>query len=249
MSFSVTRAGARNHPSVTSPQIANKSRGKHLMGAIPWVAAFLAFLPAAQAQVAARSPRMGYVYPAGGRQGALFRVTVGGQFLDGARSAFVSGTGVRATVIEHVKPPTGQQLQNLREELKKLTDRKAAAQRGGKERGKKGASKDAAKATEAAKPAEAADWTAEDEMRVAEIRQKLDAFTKRQANPALSETVSLQVTVDPDAEPVERELRLVTSLGLTNPLVFHVGQLPEFSEPAVPRWQLSPRLRGVGKPA
>ncbi|MBC8868535.1 MAG: PPC domain-containing protein, partial [Planctomycetes bacterium] len=35
-----------------------------------------------------------------------------------------------------------------------------------------------------------------------------------------------------DARPGERELRLITSTGLTNPLVFCVGQLPEFSETA-----------------
>ena len=33
----------------------------------------------------------------------------------------------------------------------------------------------------------------------------------------------------PDAEPGERELRLATPRGVSNPLVFHVGQLPEVS--------------------
>ena len=30
-----------------------------------------------------QAPHIGYVYPAGGRQGTTFQVTVGGQFLDG----------------------------------------------------------------------------------------------------------------------------------------------------------------------
>ena len=44
--------------------------------------------------------------PAGGRQGTTFQVTIGGQYLDGATNAFVSGGGVRASVVEFVKPIT-----------------------------------------------------------------------------------------------------------------------------------------------
>src|ERR1035441_2887983 len=40
------------------------------------------------------SPHIGYVYPAGGRQGAVFQVAVGGQYLNSATNAYVSGTGV-----------------------------------------------------------------------------------------------------------------------------------------------------------
>src|SRR3970282_1333497 len=42
----------------------------------------------------------------------------------------------------------------------------------------------------------------------------------------------LRVTTAPGAVPGQRELRLRTSAGLTNPLVFCVGQLPEVSEKA-----------------
>ena len=38
-------------------------------------------------------PHIGYVYPAGGRQGTTFQVVVGGQFLDGVNDACVSGDG------------------------------------------------------------------------------------------------------------------------------------------------------------
>ncbi len=40
----------------------------------------------------------------------------------------------------------------------------------------------------------------------------------------------LQVTLDPGAAPGDRELRLATPLGLTNPLCFQVGTLPEARE-------------------
>ena len=46
----------------------------------------------------------------------------------------------------------------------------------------------------------------------------------------LAEVATLSVTIDADAEPGPRQLRLDTPVGLTNPVVFMVGQLPEFSE-------------------
>ena len=39
----------------------------------------------------------------------------------------------------------------------------------------------------------------------------------------------VEVTIAPDAEPGEREIRLVTLRGVSNPLAFHVGQVPEVS--------------------
>ena len=64
-----------------------------------------------------------------------------------------------------------------------------------------------------------------------DIRVKLLLFNNsRNISPVLAETVTLQITMASDAEPGERELRLATPQGLSNPLVFCVGQLPEFSE-------------------
>ncbi len=54
------------------------------------LAALLAMTPAAWAQRSnSRAPRIGYIYPAGGQQGATFQVTVGGQYLQGASGALV----------------------------------------------------------------------------------------------------------------------------------------------------------------
>jgi hypothetical protein len=63
-----------------------------------------------------------------------------------------------------------------------------------------------------------------------DLRLKIGDSVRRNANPVLSEFVTLEVTIAPDAEPGTRQLRLGTTLGLSNPLVFCVGQLPEFSE-------------------
>jgi hypothetical protein len=155
----------------------------------------LLIVPTVQAQPSA--PHLGYVYPAGGRQGTTFQVKIGGRSLDGVTDVSVSGGGMEAKVIEQDKPLTQQQINTLREKLQELA--------------KKG--RDAGTLKE-----------------MAEIRDQISASLKRNANPALAEIVSVQMTAAPDAGLGERELRLATPLGLSNPLVFCVGQLPEASE-------------------
>ena len=46
----------------------------------------------------------------------------------------------------------------------------------------------------------------------------------------LAETATLEVTLAPDAELGRRVLRLATPQGLSNPLIFSVGELPEYVE-------------------
>lgn len=66
---------------------------------------------------------------------------------------------------------------------------------------------------------------------MAEIRMKLFVFaSSRNISPVLAENIALEITIDRDAEPGKRELRIGTPQGLSNPLVFMVGQLPEFVE-------------------
>jgi hypothetical protein len=62
-----------------------------------------------------------------------------------------------------------------------------------------------------------------------DLRLKLATFN-RGVSPVLAETATLQVTLAPDAELGRRVLRLATPQGLSNPLVFMVGELPEFIE-------------------
>ena len=64
-----------------------------------------------------------------------------------------------------------------------------------------------------------------------DTRVKLLLFNSRRlTSPVLAETVTLQVVIAPGAPPGKRELRVATPQGLSNPLVFCVGQLPEFTE-------------------
>lgn len=61
------------------------------------------------------------------------------------------------------------------------------------------------------------------------IKAVLQDHERRPASDALSILIYLDVTIDPDAQPGAREIRLQTGLGLSNPLPFYIGQLPEVS--------------------
>ncbi len=170
--------------------------------------AVLCFVPLAAAAGPARAqqqqqgpPRIGYVYPAGGRQGSRFEVQLGGQSLDSSSAAVFSDKDVSAKVLAYVKPMTRREFMDLRDQVEKLRKEPMSA---------------------------------EVRRQIAELREKMEAFN-RNANPTLAEIVRVEVTIDGNAGPGDRELRLVTRRGLTNPLVFRVGQLPEFTEPPPPR--------------
>jgi len=102
-------------------------------------------------------PRIGYIYPAGSRQGAELELIVGGRNLAGVATASISGSGIDTFAFGYSNP-------------------------------------------------------------------------ENPPTPAIAETVTVRVTIAADAKPGPRELRLETPAGLSNPLVFHVGQLPEFRE-------------------
>jgi len=61
------------------------------------------------------------------------------------------------------------------------------------------------------------------------IEQRFAEYVPTPACSSISNLVLVEVTLAPDAAPGERELILATPRGVSNPLVFHVGQLPEVS--------------------
>jgi hypothetical protein len=170
---------------------------------------FLALLlPAAVS--AQNLPHLAYVYPAGGQQGTTFQVTVGGQFLAAISNAVFVGAGLEASVVEYDRPMNQKEFNDLRDELKTLQDKRQAARRLG--------------GTNV--------WTTTDQMRLAEIRdQILQHPPNRQGNPALMENVLVRISIATNAAPGEHEIRLRAPNGLSNPLNFFVGQLPEYSKP------------------
>jgi len=201
------------------------------MGRVQWLSGLglvvlAAAAPAAHAQ---QRPYIGYVYPAGGRQGTTFQIRLGGQNLDDVDAVLVSGTGVKATVTEYLRRLGPQEMTLLREQLADL--RRGA--KGPAAKGRGAAAMDmgmAAMGMEgAATDKGAAAKDAEPQTIVAKIERRMAEYVQTPANASISSLVFATVTFAPDAPPGRRELRLATSRGVSNPLVFYVGQLPEFA--------------------
>ena len=225
---------------------------KRLLAAI--LIGLFAAAPQAAAQAVRREPHVGYLYPAGGRQGTTVRVLVGGQFLRGLDRVVVSGEGVSAKVIEHYRP-----LRNLDADQRKLLQQRLAACAAARwsemvERGEvKGrppwawmnvrpAAKDKPRPAGAppdeadAKPVELPShhllngWEDMSLRELAYTRELLVNRSKRQPNAQLEESLLIEVTIDKDAAAGDRELRIAGRAGLTNPMVFQVGALAEARE-------------------
>ncbi len=191
------------------PRLSSTWKLAHALVALIALALALACLVRAQAPPSRTLPQLGFVYPAGGQQGATFTVAVGGQNLGHTSAAIFSTPGIFARVIGHERPLTQKELNELREKQQVLLDKRAAHR------------------ADPAKPF----FTADDEQASAAIRQTLATRGNRQVAPALAETVTLEVTVLANAPVGEHEFRLRTPTGLSPPLAFCVGELPEVSSP------------------
>ena len=232
---------------------------------------------AAWGQRTTGQPHVGYLYPAGARQGTVVRITAGGQFLRNSTEVYVSGEGVHAKVIKYCRPFRNLQSEQrkwLQTRLKELRDERLArltptARRSASLAVRRGtARKPAAKSTPAkktqteAKKSEAEETTEVkmphhplleglDDKSIRELAHVSSMMffprTRLQMNRQLSEMVIIEVTVDAGIAPGKRELRLRTSAGLTNPMVFQVGTLPEVYELEPNDRQAYPRLPQMPK--
>ena len=102
-------------------------------------AAALGAVPAApRSQANARRPHIAYLYPGGGKKGTTFYVTVGGQYLRDAKRVYVTGGGMRATVVKYMRPVrnlNGDQQALLKKRLKEVTEARLAQGKTPKKRG------------------------------------------------------------------------------------------------------------------
>jgi hypothetical protein len=202
------------------------------------------FAAAACAQPPRGELHLGYVYPAGAQQGAKLRVTAGGQSLQGVNAVYISGQGVQASVVEYVRPLNNKQLGDVAMHLRALTKQRMTGMQG-----KNGAA-----------PAQPPQAAANDEplpalpdhpllrgleqKSLAELAALRDILfnPKKQPNMQIAETVAIDLFVDPTTPPGDRELRLGTPAGLTNPMLFQVGALPE-------SWEREPNDPKPNRPA
>ena len=206
------------------------------------MAAVLVMTSAATAQV---RPYIGYVYPAGGQQGTKFQIKLGGQNLEDVEGVIVTAKGASGRVIEYLRKLGPQDATLLREQiesLKKGVQPKAWEQ--------------LIQATEVADTSNDSDFgMLSPEMMarmasggrrsaaaiqvdslginpktvelVTRIHSRMNEYVLRPASAAIASLVMAEITLAPDAVPGKHELRVVTPHGLSNPLVFYVGQVPE----------------------
>ncbi|MDR2704777.1 MAG: hypothetical protein LBC02_03260 [Planctomycetaceae bacterium] len=196
------------------------------------------------------SAKAGYVYPAGGQRGTTFEIWVVGRNLIRTVDAAFSGNGISAKVVDtmysfrnldqrdrynirnrigeiasrHVSPsPEGIFMKNLIEKLPKV-----------------------AKPPDPTDEIEAVPFVWPRHVMLRKIAEP-DVFVTfdeiyeiiyftygpgmwRRPPDILMDVVILEVTISPDAEPGNRELRLLTMSGLSTPLYFQVGVHPEVKE-------------------
>ena len=205
---------------------------------ISLLAGIMACQAAALGAPSGQDPYIGYVYPAGGQQGVVFRVTLRGQRLSGARDAYISGKGVRASVVSY-EGPLGPlnllQQEELKRRLFEIRDKRG----GGGKQGKTAAGQLESSSDNTKSPAvpvtlpDLPELRNLDQQTPVQLRRLAEKFLNRakRPKPPIAEMVTLEVTVDPDAPLGDREIRLRTPAGLTNPLMFQIGGIPETREP------------------
>jgi hypothetical protein len=216
--------------------------------AVVGLAGGLGMTPAARAQA---RPYIGFVYPAGGQQGTTFQVRLGGQGLDDVNSVLLTGSGVTARVLEYRRRLNNQEVQLLKEQLKELqraTGAVASAMAPIMKSDLPTTPSEASMMTSSMTPQKTAASPGKDEATsklIATLEQRTREFVPTPACASISSLVIVEVTVASDAQPGRREIRLVTLRGASNPLVFHVGQVPEHARKPM----LTATLQVLGKEA
>ena len=167
------------------------------------------------AQTASDNPHVGYVFPAGGCRGTTVEVIVGGQNLKPVTEAYISGGSIHAQIVRWRQPMTGGEYNALNMKISEKLEELEKTQ------GKGNVTREMAIQAAGITQAELA------EMALYERRQ---SDTKRQPNPQISEELSVQIQIAADAAVGDRELRLLTATGMSNPLWLYVGQWGETRE-------------------
>lgn len=204
--------------------------------------------PASWTQTTGPVPRLGYAFPAGGQKGETFNVLLGGQYLQGVSEVHVTGTGVGAAVVTHYRAIRNLQAEQRREVVRQMRlafsrhlDRLPPESPLARQLRNQLAWKGKAPAPPEAGAAPAGEGMLPRHPMFEEISGKslkellhlhleMANFRRRQPNAQIGEMLLVAVAIAQNADPGERELRVVTAAGVSNPVRFQVGTLPEAGE-------------------
>lgn len=220
---------------------------------------FIGLLATASAAHAQNGAYIGFVYPAGGQQGQTFQIRLGGQRIDGVDRAIVTGEGVEAKVVKYYRKLNNQELTLMREQLRELQAEQKALQQKAQQAAKrqqgnpqqaKGQQRQVqqvkaqpakvlpAKGQQANQPPKPVPLPPEKQKIMEALQYRIGQYVNNPACAALSSIVVVEVTIAPDAKPGKREIRLVARQGVTNPMPFYVGQVPEVARKPMKTWLL-----------
>jgi hypothetical protein len=160
--------------------------------------------------------------------GTTIQLKLGGQGLDDISEVLVTGTGVTGRVVDYQRRIGPQEIQLLREQsrdLRRATSAKTAA--------KKAAPQEEMMmmmADMAGGKAPAGSGGVGPTVELAEkVDRRIAEWVQTPACASIASLVYVDLTIAPEAELGQRELRLVTARGVSNPLAFHVGELREYA--------------------
>jgi len=198
-------------------------------------AGWLAFVVLFASSAVAQNQYIGYVYPAGGRQGTTFPVRLGGQALLYPSDVVISGEGISVRLVDYYPVYNNQEMDLLRQQLAELKKKETTVDDGM-----------VAKMTWWEFPApigptalpelvsagsNGGETLSDQEAAKQKLIERIERiFAEDERFPAVqahTELVFAEVTIDPDAKPGRREIRVVTRRGISNPLPFFVDQVPE----------------------
>lgn len=163
-------------------------------------------------------PHIGFVYPAGGTPGSTLTVTIGGQHLTDVAGVLIGTHAIASKPTDSVKIYERREMNRVRRSREILEARMAEET-------------DPTRLTQMQRALESV--MAEQEMVTAqrrEMRRNRAEAARRQFNPQIAERITLEIPIPPGLATGDTELRLLTERGISNPLRFQIGQIPEVNE-------------------
>lgn len=207
---------------------------------LPAVLCLLIFAAVAQA---GSDPYIGYVYPAGGQCGSHFQVIIGGQRLKNVNEGLISGGGVHVRIVKYESasgPLNSAQKEELRRRINEIRLKKFNKNNNVNNTLSQNAKNLLAcsstnnKSNETITLPDLPDLRNLDEKSKDQLKKIENKYlnNSKRTKPPIAEKVTLDVSIDADAAVGEREIRLLTPSGLSNPMVFEISSIKEISEPA-----------------
>uniref|UniRef100_UPI003569649C PPC domain-containing protein n=1 Tax=Pontiella sp. TaxID=2837462 RepID=UPI003569649C len=196
---------------------------------------------------ASNEPHVGFAFPAGAQQGDTLEMEIGGQYFLGATNVFVSGEGVAVDIlsysVKYEPRRVGQLYRNRENAMALLKDADASEEQ------KKNARKKIEQADKQIALIDLPPGVDRMDKRAVQKLYRNGGNTKEQFNPQLQDRLRVRVRIAKNAPAGERELRVYTPAGLSNPVYFQVGTLPEEREEEPNDDHMDPQLQLIPVPS